>query len=275
MVLLLNKATSLSHDFLTLSKEYTAEIRFGMRTDTMDMEGNITGKTEVNELDLEKLGKILEGFTGRIRQVVPMYSAVKHRGRPLYEFARKGVDIKRRPRPVDISEIKILKQDKYLLTLKIKCSSGTYIRSLAHDIGIEYGTGAVLSKLRRTKIGNMYVGTAAGIGDIKDMGGCKELPSNLSWLKSLYDIFNEYPSLSVRQDYLKRIRNGSRLTAEMVEKKSEILSIMKTGVKTFPDIITIRSADGKIIAIHRMLQGTEKNNIKSLDEDLTKSVVIF
>ena len=100
MILLINKATKLSHDFMGLSKQYIADIRFGIETDSMDMDGNIIRSTAASNLDRQKIKKILDNLTGDIEQVPPMFSAIKHRGQPLYRLARKNVEIPRKARKI-------------------------------------------------------------------------------------------------------------------------------------------------------------------------------
>ena len=166
MIILINKATRLADDFLKLPKEYIAVIKFGVRTDSMDMDGNIIEKKPVDKLDMARIGPILKNHTGNIEQIAPMFSAVKHKGQPLYKWARKGIEITRKPRQVTVYGIYILENSGDLLTLRISCSSGTYIRALADDIGTAYGTGAALSGLKRTRIGNMDVIDACGIDEV-------------------------------------------------------------------------------------------------------------
>lgn len=135
-------------------KEYICEITFGITTDTGDREGKILSQKNV-ELSAEELQKILPEFLGRQMQTPPMYSAVKVRGQPLYKLARQGLEIERQPKEIEIKSLEILKflpPDK--AELKIVCSKGTYIRTLCYNIGEKAGTGAYMSALRRTRIGN-------------------------------------------------------------------------------------------------------------------------
>jgi hypothetical protein len=121
----------------------------------------------------------------------------------------------------------------------------------------------------------MEIGSAAGINDIKDIAGCGKMPGRPGWLISLHDLFKNNLHISVREDQTRKVVNGSQLSKDMIDKESDLSKIKKQAGKTFPDIITVRAADGKIIAIHRILQGPLKDNIKSFDKAFTKSVVIF
>ncbi len=275
MVLLLNKATRLFDEFLGLSKGYTAEIIFGMKTDTLDIGGNIIHKEKVQALDREKLVRVIRRFKGNIEQIVPMYSAIKHRGKPLYKFAREGINIERLPREVEISEIKIIKIKGDRLTIEVSCSSGTYIRTLAHDIGKEYGTGAILAGLRRNRIGELYIGDSASLDMIKGLSRKEKVPETSSWIISLQDLVRDIPSIYIKEDYIEIIKNGTRIREEMLHKKSFPLEKTGNPAKYLKSIISVRSADGKIIAIQRIIKGVLAYNKGILDKVSTKNVVIF
>jgi len=162
----IGKATRLLQ-FLPTEKAYQGKIRFGVVTTTDDLEGDVIKKTSAKHLTLEKITPFLKDFIGKIEQIPPAYSAIKQQGKKLYELARKGIEIKRKPSQIEIYKIEILPrkisrdpltplrsaQDD-ILKLKISCASGTYIRTLANDIGKALGCGAYLQELERTKIGD-------------------------------------------------------------------------------------------------------------------------
>lgn len=152
LVLCLGAATRLSEYVMGSPKTYVARLFFGVETDTYDAEGEVTARCE----RLPELGTIraaLDGFRGPIEQVPPMYSAIKQGGRRLYELARDGQEVERAPRPVTIDRLELLAWEPPVAVLEIVCSPGTYIRSLAHDIGQVVGTGAHLTALERTASG--------------------------------------------------------------------------------------------------------------------------
>lgn len=153
LVVLIGKATKKSGSLLTSDKEYTARIRLGVTTDTFDAEGTVVREEEVPEYPVEKVLAILSSFEGDIVQTPPVHSALKYRGRKLYELARKGVKLKPEPRQVKIYRIELLNYNTPWLTIRIECSKGTYIRALAKDIGEILGCGAYLADLVRTKVG--------------------------------------------------------------------------------------------------------------------------
>jgi tRNA pseudouridine55 synthase len=164
LVLFAGKATKLVSR-LPGEKTYVASMRFGLETDTYDIEGNIVRKYE-NIPHTSDLWSVLINYTGDIMQVPPMVSAIKIGGKKLYELARKGIEIERPPRPVTVSELSWLGGKDGEHTLLIKCSAGTYVRSLIHDIGRELGSGAVMTALRRTHSGPFCVDDAVPVEEV-------------------------------------------------------------------------------------------------------------
>lgn len=146
------EATKFSRYLLDADKTYEADIRLGVTTDTADAEGQVLETREVN-VDIAAIEAVLPQFRGDILQVPPMYSALKKDGQPLYKLARAGEVIERAARPVHISALELLSLDDGLLRLRVSCSKGTYIRTLAEDIGRELGCGAHVAGLRRTQAG--------------------------------------------------------------------------------------------------------------------------
>ncbi len=144
-------------EFLKKDKEYEAILRLGKTTDTYDCEGRILSEYSGEKILRKKIEETINCFFGRQEQIPPMFSAKKINGKKLYELARKGLEVERKPSRIEIHQIKILKYRWPELKLRIKCSSGTYIRSLAHDFGQKIGCGAYLSALRRTAIGKIKV----------------------------------------------------------------------------------------------------------------------
>jgi tRNA pseudouridine55 synthase len=144
-------ATRLIDRFMAGRKRYRAELQLGFETETLDPEGRITGTIPVPELNEKQIRECLARFTGRRKQVPPFYSAVKHKGKPLYHYARKGIAIEKEPRDVEIYSIDFCGYDPRMhrLAFDVSCSRGTYIRVLAAEIGKELGCGAFLRQLRR------------------------------------------------------------------------------------------------------------------------------
>lgn len=156
---LFGEATKFSSDLLEADKTYAAEIRLGISTATADAEGEVIA-TRAVEVTPEQLAVALEKFRGDILQVPPIYSALKHAGKPLYTYARAGIDIERAPRQVTIRALTLQWFEGDRLALCVTCSKGTYIRSIAHDLGEALGCGAHLAALRRTAAGRFSLDCA-------------------------------------------------------------------------------------------------------------------
>jgi tRNA pseudouridine55 synthase len=147
-------------------KEYEAKAVLGAVSDTQDLTGQLTGAPVENWPSQETLDRILPDFQGAIDQIPPMYSAKKVKGKKLYELARAGEEIERKPRQVTIHELELRDYTPPHLTFRVHCSAGTYIRTLAHDIGQALGTGAYLEMLRRTKSGDYHVDQAVQLDQL-------------------------------------------------------------------------------------------------------------
>jgi len=149
----LGEATKVSGFLLDANKRYHTVVTLGVRTSTGDAEGEVKETRPVPALDRGRIEAVLARFTGEIQQVPPMYSAIKHKGKPLYKLARRGEEVERKPRTVTIHELRLLAYESDRLELDIYCSKGTYIRTLAEDIGEVLDCGAHVSALRRTALG--------------------------------------------------------------------------------------------------------------------------
>ena len=161
MLLCLGRSTRLIEYLVGHDKVYETTVRLGQTTSTYDAEGEIVAKRPFTHLTLNQIQDALEPFRGEIQQQPPLYSAIKKDGQPLYKLARQGKEDVERPfRPVTIHELTLLKWDPPHLSLRVHCSSGTYIRSLGHDLGQALGCGGHLAALRRLAVGNFTVETA-------------------------------------------------------------------------------------------------------------------
>ena len=149
-------------------KVYETTIRFGLTTDTEDITGKTLTECEVS-LTREDLEAVLPRFRGDILQIPPMYSAIKVNGQKLYDLARKGREVERQPRPITIHELQLLEFAGNEARLRVRCSKGTYIRTLCHDIGQKLGVGGTLAALRRTRRGKFNISDAITIEKIKEM----------------------------------------------------------------------------------------------------------
>lgn len=167
LLVCLNEATKITRFLSDLDKEYIVKLKFGERTDTCDSTGRILEKRECLSLKEADIQKVLKNFTGSIKQIPPMYSAIKIKGQPLYKLARRGMEIKRPQRKVDIYGIDLISFDQPYLHLKVLCSKGTYIRTLCDDIGRVIDVGAHMVSLERTSVGSFSVKDSASIEELK------------------------------------------------------------------------------------------------------------
>lgn len=194
-----------SHD-----KRYLAGLRLGLSTDTQDVTGRTIGG-EPRPVSREELEAVLTRFRGGIGQVPPMYSAIKVRGQKLYEIARRGGEVERKPRPVTIRTLAILGEKDGDYLLDVCCSKGTYVRTLCHDIGRALGCGGCMSSLRRLAAGDFRLEDAHTLDEViaaADAGRAETL------LLPIDSLFLAYPKLTVNAAGEKRIRCGNTLPAE-------------------------------------------------------------
>lgn len=159
------RVVSFLHD---AAKVYKAQVEFGVTTDSYDATGNITATGDPTGISRKQLLAALESFRGLIQQTPPMYSAVKHGGRPLYELARAGIEVERESRPVQIYRLELKYWRLPVATIEVECSKGTYIRSLAHDLGQLLGCGAHLKSLVRLKYGCFDIKDAVSLPQLED-----------------------------------------------------------------------------------------------------------
>jgi len=165
----LGEATKVSAYMLADDKQYQTVVQLGVMTETGDVEGKVIEVKDVPEITQDQLMDCLNSFVGEIEQVPPMYSALKLNGRKLYELAREGITVERKARKITIHAIECLDFSGELLTLDVRCSKGTYIRTLAEDIGHFLGCGATVKELRRTATGDFKLADAVTIEQIQDL----------------------------------------------------------------------------------------------------------
>ena len=162
------EATKFSADLLDADKTYEAVLKLGVTTDSGDAEGQVTSTATV-DVNKAQIAEVLPQFVGDIQQIPPMHSALKRNGRPLYELARKGIEVEREPRAVTIFAIDCLDFSGDSLTLRVACSKGTYIRVLAADIGKALGCGAHLAALRRTVVGDIRLEKTVTLAELETL----------------------------------------------------------------------------------------------------------
>jgi tRNA pseudouridine55 synthase len=201
--LLFGEATKFAQFGLDAIKEYRAQVRLGVSTDTGDAEGQILERRPVDVAG-PRLAHALARFRGAIEQVPPMYSALKHGGQPLYAMARAGQIVERAARNVTVHELELLERAGDVLHLRIKCSKGTYVRQLAVDLGLALGTVAHLETLRRTAVGGFLLERAVTLDDLQALGE----RARLAWLLPADSLLEDLPRLDLPEDLADRFVNG-------------------------------------------------------------------
>lgn len=202
--LCLGDATKFSQYLLNSDKRYLAHIRLGISTDSGDADGEVLQEREVKGIDRSRLERALGAFRGEIEQVPSMFSAVKHHGKPLYKLARQGIEIERDARPVTIYHNDIVAFEGARLSLDIHCSKGTYVRTIAHDLGEALGCGAHVDALRRTQAGPYGEDDLATLEDIETARGEHRLDDLLRPVASTVGQWPEVALTGAPAFYLKQ-----------------------------------------------------------------------
>lgn len=209
----LGKATRLVDMLTEKEKTYEALLHLGIETDTQDMTGSVLRELPVTVTE-EDVKKTVETFLGEQQQIPPMYSALKVDGKKLYELAREGKTVERKPRTVYFREIRILEMELPLVRISVTCSKGTYIRTLCHDIGQKLGCGGCMEELLRTKSGQFSLEDSLTLGQIQTLADQGEIEEHLIEIR---EILGEYPALSGKKMADRLLKNGNPVTEVLVD----------------------------------------------------------
>jgi tRNA pseudouridine55 synthase len=223
--LTLGRATRLTNYFLASDKVYHGVMRFGFATDTYDVDGDPLGPDTHPQLDLIRLQEIFSRYQGVMNQTLPPYSAKKVQGRPLYSYARKGIEVAPSTKTVTIKSLTLLGIDGCEVEFELACTAGTYARSLAHDIGADYGSGAHLIRLRRTRSGEFPIDLAAPLCE-----GEQFYPRDffLSRIIPMRNLLGEIPSITISDGDIKKLLNGVDLNLLTADWESERFRLLDT-----------------------------------------------
>ncbi len=238
----LGKATKIAKLLTEYDKEYEAVIRLGVTTDTYDGEGKVVQIRDSLKISEDEIREAAQSFKGEIWQTPPLYSAVKQGGKKLYQYARAGKQVERKKRKVFIKDVQVLEVRPPFVKLKVNCSKGTYIRSLAHDMGEMLGCGAHLFSLFRTRVGPFDVKEAL---DLKAIEEIKHEGKMGDFLICIEKVLAHLPSVVVKNGFALRIKEGPNLLP------SSVLSWEKEFDKD--QVICIKNNQGEIIAIGKAL----------------------
>jgi tRNA pseudouridine55 synthase len=240
------KATKLADLITSQNKTYRAELKLGYRTDTGDAYGNIISKNEIT-LNKSQLISSIEKFIGDIEQIPPMYSAIKIKGQKLYELARKGIEVERKPRKIKIEYIKIIDIDTISNTaiIDVRCSKGTYIRTLCSDIGDDYGCGAYMSFLLRTSSGIFSIDDAVTLEEFKELSSNNKIRNII---RPIDTMFLHYPKIRVNEKDERLVLNGNKIIISNIEQgqkyriynKEDKFLCVSQAVKENKDVISLK-----------------------------------
>jgi len=243
----LNEATKLASFLTGEDKEYLATMLLGVKTDTLDIEGKIINQSN-NFVTEDEIRAVMTRMVGKIKQVPPAYSAVKHCGKPLYKWARSGVLLEMEPREVKIHSIVIEDISFPRVTLRVVCSKGTYIRTLCADIGDLLGLGACLYSLRRLKSGFFSEEMAVSLNDYQGNDKKNKLWEKILPMEELLPLLT---SIELEDHSAEKLRNGWQPSVEMM--KEHDLPFLKAG-----DMVKFISSSGYLLAVAEMVAPVNK-----------------
>ncbi len=207
LVLLLGRATRLAQFYAGRRKRYACAFRFGFATDTFDADGSALGPDTNPRLEKEVLERLAAELTGKFKQMPPAFSAKKIQGRPAHELARKHKPVELKPVEIEVFEFKLLSIEGPLARFVVECAAGTYIRSLAQEMGVQIGCGAHLAEIVRTAVGEFTLDRAI---NLQDFARAAESGGAADWIVPLGSLLTELPRVSVLPFIERRVRHGSR-----------------------------------------------------------------
>ncbi len=205
----IGKGTRVSDMLMMSDKEYIARVRLGTVTDTQDISGAVLSQKDASNIHHTDIEEAISHFLGDIEQIPPMYSAIKIDGQKMYELARQGIEVERKPRKVTIYDIELSDVRDGGFTIKVRCSKGTYIRTLCHDIGQYMGCGACMESLRRTQSSVFSIQDAITLAQLKQAVEEERLDEVLLPVDT---VFTHYTSVTVDDEIKTRLRNGAPST---------------------------------------------------------------
>ena len=204
------EATKISHYLLNEKKTYSVEVKFGVSTSTGDLDGEITGTSKIKEYSEDQWKKFLNEFKGESEQIPPMYSALRHKGKRLYELARKGEIVDRAARKIQIFSIKLVDLSKDTINFEVTCSKGTYIRVLAEDIAKKLGMLGHVSRLRRKSVGNFFESKMVKLSILEDLAQNNN-PAISDYFITIDEALTEFSVANLDDLQSSKFRNGQQL----------------------------------------------------------------
>lgn len=234
----LGSGTKLCDMLTDTGKEYRAILLLGKETDSQDSSGKLLGQWEVNISEQEAKEAVMS-FLGDYEQIPPMYSAIKVNGKKLYQLAREGKEVERKPRKVQIHDLEIENMELPRITIRIGCSKGTYIRTLCHDIGRKLGCGGIMEFLERTKAGGFLVKDALPLAEIERLREEGHLEEKIVPVDS---IFSCHEAVTVDACFQKLIDNGNPFYLPMIKERKQFIP---------EEIVRVYNEEGRFYGIYK------------------------
>ncbi|WIV10905.1 tRNA pseudouridine(55) synthase TruB [Proteiniborus sp. MB09-C3] len=251
----IGKATRVVEYFDDFTKIYRAELTLGYETDTQDKYGEIIDRMSIPNITSNEIEEVLDGFKGKTNQIPPMYSALKHNGRKLYELAREGKTVERKPREIVIHNISMLRNyDNKRILFDVECSKGTYIRTLCKDIGRKLGTLGCMTFLLRTQVGDFSIDNAYTIEEIQEYTYNSRLDSIIM---PLDNALRHYSSINIHKNYYNILKNGGKIQLNYNSLESNFHNVER-GIRVYCDDLFIgmglieKSSDNTILKMDKV-----------------------
>ena len=237
LIVLIGPAVRLSEYVSASDKRYQAIIRLGATTDTFDADGRFTSKDETPQITEEQFETALKTFVGEIIQTPPPYSAVKVHGRPAYDMAREGEEVQLEPRKIQVYSLELLEWAPPEAVIDVYCSSGTYVRSLANDLGDKLGCGAYLTGLRRTKSGRFTLRDAVPLRKLRE---AFDAGNWYQYVIPAAEALSDWPALELNNEQVEAVRHGHRVPAEAgatgmargISEAGELIALLEVDIAT-------------------------------------------
>ncbi|MGA9396952.1 MAG: tRNA pseudouridine(55) synthase TruB [Anaerolineaceae bacterium] len=234
LIVLIGPAVRLSEYVSASDKRYQAIIRLGATTDTFDADGRFTSKDQMVEITEEQFETALKSFVGEIIQTPPPYSAVKVHGRPAYDMARQGEEVELEPRKIQVYSLDLLEWAPPEAVIDVYCSSGTYVRSLANDMGTKLGCGAYLTGLRRTKSGRFTLRDAVPLRKLRE---AFDAGNWYQYVIPAAEALSDWPAVELNNEQVESVRHGHRVAAQPEDKG------MARGISEAGELVALLEVD--------------------------------
>lgn len=242
----IGRATKIIDYIMDSDKVYEVEFKLGLKTTTYDLEGEIIDRRDTSNLTEEEIITVVKSFVGEYSQVPPMYSALKQNGVRLYELARKGIEVEREGRLINIKSIEDIQVNNPIVKMKVTCTKGTYIRSLCFDIGEKLEVFAVMTKLKRSKTSKFSEEEAINIEDLNE--------ENINdYLISIEEALNSFDKITINNNYSKLLINGVNVYDKRLTKDKTIINKLYRVYDEDNNFIGLGKNDGKGFKIEKLL----------------------